>query len=79
MENLERSGKLFDATLRLERREIDGRSLARVLALYPLMTVRVVWQIYYQALKLWLKRVPFHVHPERKGQQMTEDTGRAEP
>jgi len=47
----------------LERREITAASLARVLLSFPLMTLRVVAAIYWQALRLWLKSVPVHDHP----------------
>ena len=65
IENHRKGEKLFDATLRLRRREITGASLARVLIQYPLMTFKVVWSIHWQALRLWLKRVPFIAHPEK--------------
>jgi len=31
---------------------------------FPLMTARVVTAIYWQAFRLWLKKTPFHTHPE---------------
>jgi hypothetical protein len=58
--------RLFDASLGLRRREITRRSLGRVLLQYPLMTVRVVAGIYWQAARLILKGTPFYTHPRKR-------------
>jgi DUF1365 family protein len=65
MENRRDGRKIFDATLQLDREEISSASLARALAAYPLMTIKVVGAIYWQALRLWLKGVPVHDHPAK--------------
>ena len=63
MENSRNGEKLFDATLTLERSPITTGNLARVLVRYPLITVKVIAAIYWQALKLWIKRIPVYGHP----------------
>ena len=58
--------KLFDASLQLSRREINRHSLTRVLTRYPVMTGKVIAMIYWQALRLAIKRTPFFTHPKKR-------------
>jgi len=68
MESFQESKKFFDATLTLHRREITGSLLTRVLWTYPPMTLKVTAMIYWQALRLRLKKAPFYTHPEKRAE-----------
>lgn len=57
--------KVLDATLVLKAKAITAQSLNRALILYPLMTVKVIGAIYWQALKLLCKRTPFYAHAKK--------------
>ena len=65
MENRRDGAAEFDATLVLKREPITHGSLARALAAFPLVTLKVSSMIYWQALRLWLKRTPFFTHPDK--------------
>lgn len=65
MQNRRDGASLFDATLALEQRALSGAALARVLLLFPLMTAKVIAGIYWEALRLFLKRVPIHTRPRK--------------
>ena len=65
MQNAIDGAIMFDATLDLRRTEISGSALARMLAVFPLMSVKVIAGIYWQALRLWLKGVPVYDHPAK--------------
>lgn len=72
MANARNGKRFFDATLTLDRTPISGRSLAGRLIRFPFMTVRIILAIYWQALRLWIKRCPVYKHPGDK----TEVTAR---
>ena len=53
----------------------SATSLLTTFLKMPLLTAGVVWRIHWQALKLWLKGVPFHgVHPPAAAQPLQEPT-----
>jgi DUF1365 family protein len=61
--NSEQGETVFDATLSLLRRSMSNARLYAYLLRYPFMTAKVGAAIYWQALRLWLKKNPFYPHP----------------
>ena len=56
---------VFDADLELEARAWTAREIRRTLLAFPFHTLKVITAIHWEALKLWLKRVPIHTHPAK--------------
>ena len=67
MASSQKNRRLFSASLQLSRSEIGAGTLARVLLTYPFMTMKIIVAIHWQAMKLWLKGVPVHAHPKKRG------------
>ncbi len=65
MNNFDANGKVFDATLSLQKKPMTARSCSRALTFFPFMTLKVISSIYWQALRLFIKRTPFYSHPEK--------------
>ena len=65
MNTIQNGKPFFDATLELTRREWTSAELRRIALAYPFMTARVIGAIHWEALKLWLKRVPVFAHPAK--------------
>ncbi|MFT5451167.1 MAG: DUF1365 family protein [Enterobacterales bacterium] len=63
MQNFKEQEKVFHACLVLKAHTINSRNLAKALVLHPLMSWKVSLGIYWQALRLWLKRIPFISNP----------------
>ena len=55
-------GALLAATFNGGKRQFTDRFLALALLRYPLMTVKVIAGIHWEALKLWRKRIPIIRH-----------------
>lgn len=64
LEDHDQQGRLFDATLTLDRRPLTAMQLSTQLARFPLVTGQVMLGIYWQALRLWLKKMPVYPHPK---------------
>ncbi len=63
LENHQNGEKKFDATLTLKKEPLKRQNLNSILWRYPAMTMKVFAGIYWQALKLWVKGVPFISNP----------------
>ena len=66
MKNFQNGKELFNASLLLRRQTINRLNLASVLIRYPLISVKIIVAIHYQALRLWLKNVSFYPHPDKQ-------------
>lgn len=55
--------RLFDASMKLERKLLTTAELKAQWLRIPAMTIKTVASIYWQALKLYWKKVPYVPHP----------------
>jgi hypothetical protein len=56
-------GPIIVATLDATRRPLTDAALLRALFAYPLMTLKVIAAIHWEALRLWLKGIAVHTRP----------------
>jgi len=66
MANSKEGKRFFDATMTLKRKRIAGMSLAGVLLRFPFMTFKIIFAIYWEALRLLAKRLPIYAHPDKE-------------
>jgi uncharacterized protein len=57
------AGEQLVATFTAERQALTDRNILRMVAQHPLMTLKVVAGIHWEALKLWRKGASFHHRP----------------
>lgn len=72
MNNSKDGKRFFTAGMAFQRREISSRSLASVLVKFPLQTLKIISAIHWEALRLWLKGVPVHAHPDKRESRVTQ-------
>ncbi|MCO8122051.1 DUF1365 domain-containing protein [Stieleria sp. TO1_6] len=63
LENHDVQGRMFDATLILKRKPLTALQLSKTLVRFPWMTGQTIVGIYWQALRLWLKKLPVFPNP----------------
>lgn len=60
------SKKVFNANLKLCKKKITSKNLIRFFIWNAFINYKVLLYIYWQAFKLFLKRIPFYDHPKTK-------------
>lgn len=67
----EAAGPLLHAAYVARRHDLTDAGLARALLLHPLLTLKVIAAIHWEALRLWRKRVPLQPRPARAHDPLT--------
>ncbi len=67
-------GALLLTSVSGQPRPFTSAALLGVFLTHPLMTLGVVARIHWQALRLWIKRVPFHRKPAPPAEFVTRST-----
>jgi len=57
---------VFDATLQLQASDLSKQAMYSLPFRYGLVTIKTITAIYWQALRLWLKKVPFYPYPSKQ-------------
>ncbi|WP_427901689.1 DUF1365 domain-containing protein [Marinobacter bryozoorum] len=60
-----KKSRVFDATLVVQRVPLNRKTVNRSLLRFPVESFKVIAGIYWHALRLKLKGVPFHTHPDK--------------
>lgn len=55
---------IFDATINLKRIPFTAKNLQKTFWQFPVMTLKALFGIYWQALKIFIKKIPVQPHPK---------------
>ncbi len=66
------AGALLLTNITGSSRPLTDRNIGTALLRYPFMTMMVITRIHWQALKLWLKRVPFYRKPTPPTEELSK-------
>ncbi len=58
-------GKIFDATFTGHFLPLNSSNMTKIAIRHPLQPIKMIFGIYWQAMKIWLKRIPVFDHPGR--------------
>ncbi|SHO57276.1 DUF1365 domain-containing protein [Vibrio quintilis] len=62
-----REQTVFDATLNMKAIEFSDKKFLSLLAKTPIVSLKILWGIYWHAFRLWRKGAPVYDHPRKHG------------
>lgn len=65
IETIENGQSIFTAALALKPKPLNSQTVFSALLRHPMMTGQVLLGIYWQALRLWRKHIPYIQHPDK--------------
>jgi len=63
--------RFFISTLKGENRALTNASMLRYFFAIPMIPLRIMWLIHWQAFKLWIKKIKYH--PKAANQDLQKD------
>jgi DUF1365 family protein len=63
LRNFQKNNMLFSATLQLRCNDLNNVTMLKYIFNNFLVTQKTLFRIYWHALNLWSKRIPFYSHP----------------
>jgi DUF1365 family protein len=74
IDDYKEGSRFFISTLTGNKKALSNTNLFRYFVLFPLITLKVITLIHWNALLLWLKKIPYH--PKSANQDLQKDVYR---